>query len=162
MLRALTPVETAVAVAIAGSLLAIAVPAFVRNLHASRLAEPIEGLDRIGMRATARAAGRPAVAAYPESVGLTPHDVPRGKPVNDPAGTWDHPTWRELGFTFQVPHSYSFAFESKNSPGHATFRARAMGDLDGDGLYSSFELAGESRDGAEPVVFTLEMMREIE
>jgi hypothetical protein len=162
MFRALTPVEAAVAVAIAGSVLASAVPAFVRSLHASRLAEPIDGLRRIGMRATARAAGRPAAGAYPDTVDLTPREVPRGERVRDPAGTWDHPTWRELEFEFVVPHSYAFAFESKNAPGYATFRARALGDLDGDGLFSTFELAGESRDGAVPVVFPMEMTREIE
>ncbi len=162
MLRALTPVEAAVAVAIAGSVLAAAVPAFVRSLHASRLAEPIDGLNRISVRATARAAGRPAAGAYPETVELTPREVPRGARMRDPAGTWDHPTWRELGFGFTVPHSYAFGFESKNAPGFATFRARALGDLDGDGIYSTFELGGESRDGSEPVVFPLEMTREIE
>ena len=80
----------------------------------------------------------------------------------DPPGTWDHPTWRSLDFAWTVPHSFSFAFESHSSEGLAVFRARAHGDLDGDGLHSTFEISGESRDGAQPVVFPMQMHREIE
>ena len=161
-MRSLTPLEAAVFVAVAGSLLATALPSFVRNLHASRLVEPIDGLNRIATRATALAVGRAAHAAYPESVPLTPENVPRGERVTDPPGTWDHASWRELEFSWTVPHSYSFEFSSQNAPGHATFRARAHGDLDGDGVLSTFELAGESRDGAEPVVAPMEITREVE
>lgn len=161
-MRSLTPVEAAIFVAVAGSLLATALPAFVRNLHASRMVEPIDGLNRIATRATALAAGRAAHAAYPASVGLTPESVPRGERVTDPPGTWEHPSWRELEFSWSVPHSYSFAFESDNAPGFATFSARAHGDLDGDGITSTFELSGESRDGSQPVVGPMEVTREVE
>ncbi|MEB2313459.1 MAG: hypothetical protein OZ928_16570 [Polyangiaceae bacterium] len=161
-MRSLTPVEAAAAVAVLGSLLAAGVPAFVKNLHASRLVEPIDGLERIATRATALAAGRAAELAYPESVGLTPAEVPRGVRVTDPPGTWDHPTWRELGFSFSAPHAFSFAFESENAAGHASFRALAHGDLDGDGVLSTFQISGQTRDGAEPTVEPMEMDREVE
>lgn len=160
--RALSPVEAAVALAIAGAVLATALPEFVRNLHASRLVEPIDGLNRIGTRATARAAGLLAEAAYPESIGLTPEHVPRGERVVDPLGTWDRPTWRTLGFSITGPHAFSFAFESKNATGLAVFRAFSHGDLDGDGNLSHFELAGRSQDGAQPELSPLEIYREVE
>jgi type IV pilus assembly protein PilA len=95
-------------------------------------------------------------------VELTPAEVPRGTRVQDPAGTWSHPTWVELEFALTVPHSFSFAFESHNAPGLALFRARAHGDLDGDGLHSTFEISGRSKDGAEPTVFPLDVQREVE
>jgi hypothetical protein len=161
-MRSLTPVEAAVAVAVVGSLLATALPAFVRNLHASRLVEPIDGLNRIATRATALAAGRAAHAAYPETAPLTPESVPRGVRVTDPPGTWDHPTWRQLEFEWTVPHAFSFAFESQNAPGMARFTARAHGDLDGDGNLSTFSISGESRDGAEPGVGPMDITREVE
>jgi hypothetical protein len=161
-LRPLTPVETAAAIALGGSLLAVTVPTFVRNLHASRLAEPIDGLNRIATRATALAAGRPAEIAYPETVGLTPSAVPQGKTVLDPPGTWNQPTWRRLDFEFTVPHAFSFSFESHDAKGAATFRATAHGDLDGDGVLSTFALGGQSRDGDEPTVTPLEVTREVE
>lgn len=161
-MRALSPVEAAVAVAIAGSVLASTIPAFLDNLHASRLVEPISGLERIAAGATALAAGRAAEVAYPASVGLTPATVPRGERAVDPKGTWDHPTWQALDFALMVPHSYSFAFASSNAKGSASFRSWAHGDLDGDGTYSWFEISGYSRDGEAPAVLPLEMHREIE
>lgn len=161
-MRSLTPVEAAAAVAIAGSLLASALPAFVKNLHASRLVEPIDGLNRIATRATALAAGRAADVAYPATIDLTPAQIPRGERVTDPPGTWDKATWRELDFSFTNPHSYSFAFQSTNAPGSATFRAVAHGDLDGDGVFSTFQISGESKDGEEPTTTPMEMYREIE
>jgi len=160
--RPFTPVEAAIAVAIAGSVLASALPVFVRNLNASRLSEPVDGLGRIAARATALAASRPAENAYPSTVGLTPAQVSRGGRALDPPGTWDHPTWRELEFSWRNPHSFSFAFESHNAVGLALFRARAEGDLDGDGIHSQFEISGQSPDGAEPSVFPMDVHREIE
>jgi hypothetical protein len=162
VVRSLSPVEAALCVAIAGSVLAVGVPAFVRNLHASRLVEPLDGLKRIAEQAAQLATERPAGSAYPESIGFTPATVPRGSPALDPPGTWDKPTWLALRFGFSEPHSYSFAFESDNKLGLARFKARARGDLDGDGQFSDFSLAGEARDGARPVSFAVEMTREVE
>jgi hypothetical protein len=160
--RSLTPVEAAVAVAILGSVLATALPSFVRNLHASALVEPIDGLGRIATRATALAASRPIENAYPGTVGLTPATVPAGQRATDPPGTWDHATWRELGFSQTVPHAFSFEFESKNAPDISTFRAIARGDLDGDGSLSTFEIGGHVSAGGEPTVGALDMSREVE
>jgi hypothetical protein len=137
-------------------------PAFFKNLRASRMVEPMERLRFIAERATAMAAGRPVEVAYPSSAPLTPGLVPRGELASDPPGTWDHPTWRLLDVAYSSPHSYSFAFESRNAPGKATYRAVAHGDLDGDGLVSTFEISGESRDGAEPVTSPMESRREVE
>jgi hypothetical protein len=160
--RSLTPVEAAIALAIGGSVFASAVPSFIHNLHASRLVEPVDGLNRIAMRATELAASQPAEFAYPESVPLTPSQVPRGERVTDPPGTWAHRTWRLLEFEWTVPHSFSFAFESKNAKGHAVFLARANGDLDGDGILSQFEIGGESQDGSEPTTSPMVVHREVE
>jgi hypothetical protein len=160
--RSLSPVEAALCVAIGGSVLAVGVPAFIRNLHASRLVEPMDGLKRIAERALVLAEERPAGSAFPEAIGFTPAEVPRGAPVLDPPGTWDKPTWVALQFGFVEPHSYSFAFDSDNKLGVARFHARARGDLDGDGQLSDFSLGGEARDGARPVSFAIEMGREVE
>lgn len=161
-MRSFTPVEAAVALAVSGSVAATAIPAFVHNLHASRLVEPLDGLNHIAARATQLAASQPAEFAYPESVPLTPPQVPRGERVTDPPGTWNHRTWRLLEFEWTVPHSFSFAFESKNAKGQAVFLARANGDLDGDGILSQFEISGQSKDGAEPTTSPLVIHREVE
>jgi hypothetical protein len=161
-MRTLSPIEAAVAVAIAGSVLAASVPTFVKNLRASRMSEPLEGLRHIAARAAALAATRPASAAYPESVGLTPAEVPRGEQVVDPPGTWSHPTWRALQMEPTSAHAFSFAFESKSGEGHSAYRATAHGDLDGDGIRSTFSIAGEKREGGEPVTSPIDVYQEVE
>jgi hypothetical protein len=161
-MRPLSVLESVVLVAVGGSVLAVFVPTFVRQLHASRLAEPLDGLQRLGSKATMLAAGRSLRKAYPESVGLTPSEVPAGQSVEDPEGTWDHPTWQTLDFRMTRPHFYAFAFESKPGDDVARFTARALGDLDGDGLFSTFKLEGQMRLGEAPQLFPLEMDREIE
>lgn len=186
--RSLSPVEAALCVAVAGSVLAVGVPAFVRNLHASRLVEPIDGLNRIAAKAAARAAtengegseaeveataegsesalvkerAREGRGAYPPSVGPTPAAVPLGSPALDPPGSWEHPSWKELEFGFSRPHSYQFEFQSEVRGRKSRYRAIARGDLDGDGQTSEFALRGEATPGADPRTFPLEMNREIE
>ncbi|MFO0568694.1 MAG: hypothetical protein U0263_23735 [Polyangiaceae bacterium] len=161
-MRSLTPVEAAVAVAIVGSVLATSLPAFIQNLHASKLVEPIDGLNRIATRSTSLALGRPVANAYPESAPLTPAQVPAKTRVTDPPGTWEHPTWRELDFGFSVPHSFSFSFDSQNTAQASAFSARAFGDLDGDGSTSEFSISGSVHADGEPTLSPMDMYREIE
>jgi hypothetical protein len=149
-------------VAVAGSVLAVGVPAFLRNLHASRLVEPMEGLAHIARAAAAVAAAQPGPLAYPASVALTPSVVPAGIATKDPPGTWDQPTWLSLDFRFSAPHRYAFEFESERRNRRARYRATAHGDLDGDGQLSDFSVQGEATEGKAPVTFPLEMHREIE
>lgn len=161
-MRSFTPLQLAVAFALGGSLVAVAVPAFLENIRASRMAEPLDGLKRISTAATALAAGSPAELAYPESAPLTPAQVPQGRRVLDPPGTWSHSTWRRLGFSWEVEHSYSFEFESRSEKGAASFVARALGDLDADGVLSNFSISGELRDGNEPQIHRVSIQREVE
>ena len=143
-MRSLTPVEAAIAFALGGSILAVAVPEFVRGLHASRLAEPVDGLRRIAEAAVSLAANPSGEPAFPASVPLTPPEVPRGVRAEDPSGVWDQPTWRALGFAFDHPHAFSFAFESSQDGPRAHFRATAHGDLDDDDVVSTFEIENET------------------
>jgi hypothetical protein len=160
--RPLTSVEAILIAAVGGAVLCSTVPAFVRNLRASRLAEPLDGLQKIAARASALAAGRPTSMAYPPSVGLTPSHVPAGTSQLDAEGTWDNPTWRLLDFRFVTPHAFAFAFESQCNNEQSTFTATAHGDLDGDGQLSTFELRGSVRADGEPSVGNLEVWREVE
>jgi hypothetical protein len=142
---AITPVNLAIAFALGGSVLAVAVPAFVREMHASRFAEPIDGLTKIGAGAIAYGKEHPASEGFPPSVKLTPASPPRGVREADPPGTWDQPTWQELKFRpvpEGVPHAFAFGFDTVRTPGHSTFVAHAHGDLDGDGIQSTFEVKG--------------------
>ena len=159
-MRSLTPIEAAIAFALGGSILAVAVPEFVRGLHASRLAEPVDGLKRIASAAVSLASG--ADHAFPPSAPLTPQDVPRGVRADDPPGVWDQPTWRALSFGFDHAHAFSFAFESSQAGPTARFRATAHGDLDGDGVLSTFEIEGEADANGARILPGMYVDREVE
>lgn len=148
--RRLAPVEAAIALSLGGSLLAVAIPTFARQVHASRVVEPVEGLERIGAGAALYARTRAVAEAFPPSAPLTPNSVPRGKCATDPATLWEQPTWQALDFTPApegAPHCFAFVFDSALSPARSTFRAQAHGDLDGDGTTSTFEITGHSVEG---------------
>jgi type II secretory pathway pseudopilin PulG len=150
---------------IGGSLLAVAVPTFVKNLHASKTAEALDGLDQMTRAALAGAESRAQRESFPPSVERTPDEVPRGVRVVDPPGTWDHLTWRALRFSFQNEHAYSFQFDSSVDPATETarFSCRAFGDLDGDGTLSTFEARGERAPGAAATAMAgLLIRREVE
>jgi hypothetical protein len=157
---ALSPVQLAVAFAIGGSVLAVAVPQMRRDLRASRLAEPVESLSRI-----ANAAVGPALEPgprFPPSAPLTPAAVPRGTRVVDPPGTWDHPTWKALAFAPDGPHAFAYELESSAGKGEARFRASAHGDLDGDGVVSTLSLDGVADAHGARVLPELFVDREVE
>jgi len=132
---------------IGGSLVAVAVPAFVRALSASKTTEALSGLESISRVAVSKAASHDQSESFPPSVGLTPAEVPRGVRAKDPNGTWDHLTWRALSFRIEHEHAYSFQFDSSfdRLEQVARFSSTAHGDLDGDGNLSTFEVRGERR-----------------
>lgn len=142
--RSWSALELSAAFAVGGSVLAVAIPAFFRNLSASKLSEPIEGLDRLVTNAVAYAEGRPQEISFPPSAPLTPAQVPRGVRALDPPESWEHLTWRSLNFRFEEPHAFAFQFTSElDASKTMRFVATAHGDLDGDGALSTFEVRGE-------------------
>jgi hypothetical protein len=160
--RSFSALQLALIIAFAGSILAIFIPSFLRNLHASRLTEAVRGVNTIAAGALVYAEGKPPGEAFPPSAPLTPAEVPRGVRVEDPPGTWDHLTWAALGFRIDHAHSFCFAFDSERGPARSTFTARAHGDLDGDGERSSFEIRGEATPGAARLLPGLFVDREVE
>jgi hypothetical protein len=161
-MRPLAPVEAALVFALGGAVLAVTVPVFIRNLNASRMTEALDGLERISARAGALADAAPQLSAYPASCPLTPASVPRATLVTDPPSTWNQPTWRLLGFSIEAPHAYSFQFDSQNGPAISRFTAEAHGDLDGDGVVSTFRIGGSVQPGQAPRRDALEVIREVE
>jgi hypothetical protein len=145
-LRRFTPIELAIGAALLGSVAAIAIPAFVRELHASRFSEPIDALGRMST-ATIRFAEQ--THKLPDSAPLTPPSPARGKKEAYPADLWSHPTWKALAFQ-AAPDGVPFAFAYEFEALPAGFVARAHGDLDGDGVYSTFEVRGSAQPG-EPL-----------
>lgn len=160
--RAWSALQIALAIAFGGTVLAIFIPSFLRNLQASRLTEAVQGVNAIAAGAMAYARDKNPAEAFPPSAPLTPAEVPRGDRVTDPPGTWDHLTWNVLGFSMNHAHYFCFAFESNRGPKRSTFVARAHGDLDGDGERSTFELRGEALPEGARVLPGLYVEREVE
>jgi type IV pilus assembly protein PilA len=149
--RGFTILEVMIVVAVLGVLAAVAVPAFVRYSRRAKTTEAVDKLahlyrmsaaywaaDGSTRLSTAAAAAR----SFPASTGPTPADVPAGTRVVDAPGTWSSPTWQALNFSITDPHYFSYEYASEGSNASAAFTARALGDLDGNGVYSTFERAG--------------------
>jgi hypothetical protein len=161
-MRPFTPLEAAIAIAVGGSVLAVVIPSFVRNVHASYVSEATRGISDIAARAAAKLEAEQATSALPDSAPLTPSAVPRGTRVTDPPGTWDHPTWRALGFHLDTPHAYSFAFDADRTPELAKFRVHAHGDLDGDAVLSTIQVDGSFKPGKPTELSAMDVQHEIE
>lgn len=142
--RGLTALELAIAVSIAGCTLAAIVPACVHTVRTARTAEAVDNVDKI-LGASIRARNdKPTLTLV--SAPLTPPVVPRGEPSTDPPATWDHETWRALEFSLDEPHWYSYQLDVDADPA-TPLRVIAHGDLDGDGVLSTFERTA-AREGA--------------
>jgi hypothetical protein len=143
--RQLGPVDLAIGFALIGSLLAVAIPVFAREVHASRFVEPVDGLQRIGAAAVAYGLQHPVAQGFPPPNPLTPSAPPRGRCEADSPDAWETPTWRALDFR-PVPmgkaHCFAFSFDSALSAARSTFRSQSRADLDGDGILSTFEITG--------------------
>lgn len=160
-----TVVQIAVGVGLGGSLLCIAVPAFVANLRASKLAEPVTNLRTIVENAIEYGSKHDGETSLPPSVELTPKEVPKGTNVVDPKGTWDHLTWRALKFNLTEAHAFSYLYTMTFDPvaGRTSFEVTAHGDLDGDGTLSTFSVFGEKpRGGAARALPGMYIDREVE
>ncbi len=145
-MRRFTPIELALGAALLGSVAAVSIPAFFHELHASRFAEPIDALARMSTGAIRYAE---QTHKLPDTAPLTPAAPARGKKESAPAEIWQHPTWKALAFQAApegVPFAYAYGFDALP----AGFIAHAHGDLDGDGVFSTFEMRGSARVG-EPL-----------
>ena len=65
-------------------------------------------------------------------------------------------------FRFVTPHAFAFNFQSLCANDQSSFVARAHGDLDGDGLLSTFEIRGSVKADGEPEMSSLDVWREVE
>lgn len=72
--------------------------------------------------------------------------------------------WPQLGFEQQDPHYFHYNFKWKNDLGQGAcqFTAQAFGDLDGDGVYSTFERVGSSTEGGMAGASTIAVENELE
>ncbi len=142
-------------ICVAGVLLAICVPAFMRSVRASKVSEAAENLELLYQRSAAyytathaQDEGLAQTGCLPTTAGPTPR-IPTEQAQEVDFQSEDvlgHDTWRALEFqpTLAVRFSYSFEPSSsgcglRGSSDTYLLTMRAEGDLDGDGERSVFE-----------------------
>jgi len=86
-------------------------------------------------------------AVFPPSTDLTPSASPRCEggwpvPYHSDRSTWSDPTWQSLGFAIEGEHYYRYRYMSSTRGPRTQFTAQAIGDLDCDGVLSTFERVG--------------------
>jgi type IV pilus assembly protein PilA len=153
-IRAFTLIELMIVVAIIGMLAAVAIPAFMRYVRRSRTIEATMNLRRLFDASVAyydrEQATRDGVSVtrqFPATVALTPSSACC---VSDPAtgkcqpipSLWKQPTWQALNFGLDDPYLYQYQYVSTGVGAAAAFTAGAYGDLNCDGIYSTFERNG--------------------
>lgn len=129
-----TPVEIAATISVLACTLVVLIPSCARSVRMSRTAEATENLELIS-RAFALHANDPGVVL---PTPLTPALVPRGSAMSDAPGTWDHPTWRALGFSIPEDNAHWFSYMLDTRDPGREVQAIAHGDLDGDGVLSTY------------------------
>jgi type IV pilus assembly protein PilA len=156
-----TLVELMVVVAIVGVLAAIAIPAFMASVRRSKATEATQNLNALFKYATTYYAaertgsglGATTVAACTVSDAARTPSAPGAQKVVGAFGAV--PSFAALGFTIADYVYFGYAVDSIGSDcGRAAntpdlYTLYAQGDLDGDGIFSRFELAvGSDSDNA--------------
>jgi prepilin-type N-terminal cleavage/methylation domain-containing protein len=148
-----TLVEVMIVVAILGVLAAIALPAFSRYVKKSRTAEAAGQLNKTWSGAVmyyevdhADSGGTAIVKQFPGNGASAPQEATCcGQPADKcPGGATEYndPIWVSLHFNVRDPHSYRPTFTSSGTGTSAIFTVATYGDLDCDGILSTFQKVG--------------------
>lgn len=133
---------------------AIAIPAYMKYMRRSKTAEATMNLRKLFdssvsyfEREHVDASGRILRRQFPSSVTVTPGDrFCMDDSVQDKwipkKAYWTNPTWQALNFALADPHYYSYEYVSEGVNDGAKFTARALGDLNCNGTFSTFERVG--------------------
>jgi len=133
---------------IMGVLSAVAIPAFVKYVRRAKTTEAIDQMDKIYkgamMYATEPRVDGTGTALQPcqfppsaKASGKRCCEYPDGKCPVEPS-EWEGPTWSALKFQMLDPHYYRYEFTSEGTGTEAKATVTAYGDLDCDGIESTF------------------------
>ncbi len=126
-----------------GVMAAVAVPAFMKYIRRSKTAEATMNVRKMFDGAVAFYAEH---QRFPQTTPLSPGQpaCQGGESTKMPPNpdAWTAPGWQELNFSVDDPHYYRYEFVSEGSGPGAQFTARAIGDLNCDGVLATFERVG--------------------
>ena len=154
--KGFTLIELMIVVAIIGILAAVAIPAFMKNARKAKTPEAITNVKKLydGARSyfeeesNKRGNITPIAKQFPDSPTVAT-EPPLGtccaaaghKCAPNPT-LWTDSAWGALKFSMDDPHYYMYTYAGSGSDATSKFSARANGDLDCDGTYSTFEMVG--------------------
>lgn len=142
---------------------AIAVPAFIKYMRKAKTSEAIDVMDKLYKGAAVYyaeprldAAGNRMPCAFPPSgafTGGTCCQYPDQRCPDNP-DAWNGSPWKELRFQLDGQHNFRYEFKSEGFGPTAKATILAYGDLDCDGIESTFTMevipdpaAGKPQDG---------------
>jgi prepilin-type N-terminal cleavage/methylation domain-containing protein len=147
-----TLIELMITVAILGILASVAIPAYIKYIYRTRTVEATMNLRTMYDGAVAYyvsehsdPGGNVLQKQFPIPAGPTPPAVPgfnagdvglKHKPT---AVEWKSSGWAALDFQISDWYSYQYTFSTLNAPPTQTAVMTANGDLDGDGILSTFQ-----------------------
>jgi len=161
--RGFSLVEIMTTVAIIGILASMAMPAFNKYVRRTKTSEALMNLRKIfdgsveyfSYDFTTRSGFQvkrrfPAPAAPTPGMRFCIDNATGGRFKSNPT-VWDAPTWRALSFGISDPHYYSYQYDSEGLEKASKFTARALGDLNCNLVFSTFERVGSVNDNLNVV-----------
>ena len=159
--HAFTLLELMIVVAIIGIIAAVGIPTLSKYVRRSRTVEAVTSIKKIWDGAYAyymdehsdRAGGVlrkefPRHTGCGPSTGMScclevPSTVPAGTKIKTRPSDWaSSMCWAALGFELNDPQYYQYQYRKSGFDVDSQFTARARGDLNGNGVYSTFEMVG--------------------
>ena len=173
--RGFTLVELMIVVVILGVLAAVAVAAFTRYVKRSKAAEASTNLGAIYHAEVTyydHSGERYEESGFVTIDELTPNDSPGSAKYPANVALWTaREDWAALGFALATAHYYAYMVDGPGGgggegmptlgPGDA-FTARAIGNLDGDAVQSTYSVAGTIAPSGELQRDPLEIVDELE
>ena len=141
-----------------GILAAIAIPQFHKYMTRAKTAEARQNLRQIRHAAVLfwqtehlDRNGKPLPPRFPQTTVVTPGvsccdaavDQDGDQRCDAAPNPWLQVGWQELGCQPEGQHHYRYRFESAGTGDAATFVATAYGDLDCDGVQSTYQVVGK-------------------
>jgi type IV pilus assembly protein PilA len=145
--KGFTLIELMIVVAILGILAAVAIPAFLKYIKRSKTSEATMNLRKLFDSSVSyfstefvNANGGRVTARFPVSAASNPGpgDIGNTRTTTDFNVETGSLTWSALNFGMSDPHYYTYQYDSTGTTATAAFTASAFGNLDRDGVYSTF------------------------